>query len=87
MGLSVKNKIFQHLFVYFSVIKLIRMNFIKIITLFSLLSLFSCKKNRICECTNSLGTYDAGEVEMTKSQAKKYCKGLSSGETSCTLKN
>jgi hypothetical protein len=62
------------------------MNFIRIIALLGVLALVSCKKNRICECTNSQGTYDAGEVEMNKTQAKKYCKGLSAGETSCKLK-
>lgn len=41
----------------------------------------------MCECTNSQGTYIAGEVEKTKRQAKKYCKEeLSSGETVCKLK-
>lgn len=52
------------------------------------LSLFtlSCKKNYTCTCTNSVATYDAGEVEKTKSQAKKYCQDLSSGDTKCGLK-
>ncbi len=86
MGKSVKNKIFQHLFVYFSVINMIRMAFVRLFALLLLFSVVSCKKNRVCECTNSLGTYDAGEVEKTKSQAKKYCKDLSAGETTCKLK-
>lgn len=47
----------------------------------------SCKKNRICECTNSNNTYQSGEYEGTKSQAKKYCEGLSSGATTCYLKD
>ena len=63
------------------------MNFFRIIALFGVLAFVSCKKNRNCECTNSQGVYVAGEVEMTKSQAKKYCKGLSSGETTCKLKD
>jgi hypothetical protein len=46
----------------------------------------SCKKDRTCECKNSNGTYPAGEVEATKSQAKKYCKDLSDGDTQCYLK-
>jgi hypothetical protein len=46
----------------------------------------SCKKNRICECKNSNATYDAGEINDTKYQAKKYCTGLSSGDTQCYLK-
>ena len=46
----------------------------------------SCKKNRICECKNTNNTYDAGELEATKSQAKKFCKDLSEGETDCYLK-
>lgn len=58
------------------------------ITLFCLgLALFSCKKEWTCECVNSNATYDAGTVEKTKSQAKKYCKDLSSGQTTCQLKN
>lgn len=63
------------------------MKFIRITAFLGLLTLLSCKKNRNCMCTNSQGTYVAGEVEMTKSQAKKYCKGLSSGETTCELKD
>lgn len=63
------------------------MKFIRIIALFGFLAFISCKKNRSCVCTNSQGIYNAGEVEMTKSQARKYCKGLSSGETTCELKD
>ncbi len=51
-----------------------------------LFELISCKKNRVCECKNSIGVYDAGEIEMTKIQAKKYCKSLTVGETVCSLK-
>jgi hypothetical protein len=47
----------------------------------------ACKKNRICECKNSNGTYEAGELEATKQQAKKDCKALSEGQTECYLKN
>ena len=61
-------------------------NLIKIMVCLAFFACFSCKKNRVCECTNSQGTYSAGEVEMTKSQAKKYCKSLSAGETDCKLK-
>jgi hypothetical protein len=46
----------------------------------------SCKKTRVCECKNSNATYDAGEIDATKFQAKKYCKNLSSGDTQCYLK-
>ncbi len=63
------------------------MNFIRITTLLAVLTLASCKKNRMCQCTSTQGTYDAGEIEMNKSQAKKYCKDLSSGETTCKLKD
>ena len=52
-----------------------------------LVAFTSCKKNRICECTNSNGTYEAGELEATKQQAKKDCKALSEGQTECYLKN
>lgn len=86
MALSIKIQIFQQLFVYFRLIKSTSMYFIKIITLLVLISLVSCKKDRTCECTSSKGTYNAGEVDMSKRQAKKYCKELSSGETTCKLK-
>ncbi|MBC7696207.1 MAG: hypothetical protein H7141_12250 [Burkholderiales bacterium] len=48
--------------------------------------MFSCKKERTCQCTNSNGTYDSGTLESSKSYAKKYCKTLSVGETACALK-
>lgn len=48
--------------------------------------LSACKKERTCQCSNSFSTYDAGTVEMTKMQAKKHCKSLSAGETTCQLK-
>lgn len=85
MALSIKIQIFQQLFVYFCFIKSTNMHFIKIISFLALISLVSCKKDRTCECTNSKGTYNAGDVDMTKRQAKKYCKELSSGETTCKL--
>lgn len=63
------------------------MSFLRITLLFiAFSSLFSCKKTRTCECTNSQGTYIAGEVDKTKRQAEKYCKELSAGETTCKLK-
>lgn len=62
------------------------MKFLAIPVFLSLFSLVSCKKERTCECSNSFSTYDAGTVEMTKSQAKKHCKSLSAGETTCKLK-
>lgn len=62
------------------------MQFIKISTLFVILIAASCKKERTCQCTNSIATYDAGTTDATRSQAKKYCKTLSTGETECKLK-
>lgn len=56
------------------------------IPLFVLLAITACKKNRECECKNSNGTYDAGEVEATKLRAKKLCKDLSTSTTDCYLK-
>lgn len=50
------------------------------------LACISCKKNRQCECKNSNGAYSAGEIEASKSKAKKHCKSLSSGDTECYLK-
>ncbi len=61
----------------------------KTLTLFALLilsTLTSCTKERTCQCTNSTSTYDAGTVDKTKAQAKKYCKTLSAGNTVCDLK-
>jgi hypothetical protein len=55
---------------------------------FIALNLFiSCKKDHTCTCTNSLTTYDAGTTNCNKTQAKKYCKSLSEGETKCEIKN
>ena len=48
--------------------------------------LVSCKKTYQCACTNSNGTYDAGEVEATKNKARKHCQSLSSGSTTCDIK-
>lgn len=45
----------------------------------------SCKKDYNCICTNSNGSYTAGTVEATKSDAKKYCETLSTSDTSCGL--
>jgi len=56
------------------------------IGMFGLLALCACKKTRQCECKNSNGTYTAGEVEGTRSQAKKVCKDLSTSTTECYLK-
>ncbi len=46
----------------------------------------SCVKTRMCECKNSNGTYPSGEVDATKSRAKKLCKDLSTNTTECYLK-
>jgi hypothetical protein len=62
------------------------MQFIKICALFIILIGTSCKKERTCQCTNSIATYEAGTIDGTKNQAKKYCKTLSAGETECKLK-
>ncbi len=64
-----------------------KMKISPIFALFLLFFVVSCKKERTCQCTNSNGTYDAGTLEATKSYAKKHCKSLSAGETTCTLKN
>ncbi|MDX2171956.1 MAG: hypothetical protein SFY56_02475 [Bacteroidota bacterium] len=58
---------------------------IYLISVFSIMAV-SCKKTRTCECKNSNGTYPAGEVEATKSKAKKVCKDLSTSATECYLK-
>lgn len=56
------------------------------ISIFSAIGLTSCKKNYVCECKNSNTTYIAGETEGTRSQAKRYCQDLSSGDTKCNIK-
>lgn len=50
------------------------------------LLLGACKKTRTCECKNANGTYTAGEIEATKSKAKKQCEALSTSATECYLK-
>jgi hypothetical protein len=55
------------------------------IIIFSAVGFTSCKKNYVCECKNSNGTYVAGEKEGTRNQAKKYCQDLSSGDTKCNI--
>lgn len=63
-----------------------KMKIIQICTVFLMFSMMSCKKEHTCSCANSIATYDAGTVQSTKSYAKKYCKNLSAGETTCKLK-
>jgi len=46
----------------------------------------SCKKEWVCECTNSNGSYIAGYIDDTKRKANKSCDELSKGETKCTIK-
>jgi len=57
-----------------------------LLSLFTLFMMVSCTKERTCQCKNATSTYDAGTVDKTKSQAKKYCKTLSAGDTVCDLK-
>ena len=47
--------------------------------------LSSCKKNYKCTCSNENGSYEAGEIEGTKRQAKKQCAALGSGATTCDI--
>ena len=63
------------------------MKIIPICALLTLFLCFSCKKERTCECSNSNGTYDSGTTESNYFSAKKHCKSLSAGETTCKLKN
>lgn len=63
------------------------MVFLRILLLFLVLCSVSCKKDYVCECSNSNGTYEAGTIERKlKSTAQKDCKDLSTGETTCKLK-
>jgi hypothetical protein len=62
------------------------MKIIQICAVFIVFLTVSCKKERTCQCTSSQGTYDSGTLDASKSYAKKYCKDLSRGETTCSLK-
>ena len=62
------------------------MKTLTLLTFLTLFTIFSCTKERTCQCKNATSTYDAGTVDKTKSQARKYCKTLSAGETVCDLK-
>jgi hypothetical protein len=46
----------------------------------------SCRKKVQCECSNSNGTYLAGEINDTASKAKKQCESLSTADTRCYIK-
>lgn len=46
----------------------------------------SCKKEWVCECTHSNGSYVAGYIDDTKHKASKSCNELSKGDTKCTIK-
>ena len=61
------------------------MKVIKVFLLFFAFVAVSCKKDYNCICTNSNGSYTAGTVDATKSDAKKYCESLSTSDTSCGL--
>lgn len=63
------------------------MRFVVNIVLLCLFTLVACTKERTCQCKNSTSTYDAGTVDKTRAQAKRYCKTLSAGETVCSLKD
>ncbi len=59
----------------------------------AMVSLASCKKDRVCECTDSSGTQKYTLIGVTSSTAKKACvsysEKTSSGgteTTTCTLK-
>jgi hypothetical protein len=52
---------------------------------FTLILFASCKKNYKCTCSNENGSYEAGEIEGTKRQAKKQCAKLGSGATACDI--
>ena len=64
----------------------------KIILVFAVASvaLVSCKKNRTCSCTVEGEKYDTIFQDMSKSDAKSKCDGLSTlmmlGGGSCELK-
>ncbi len=59
-----------------------------IILLFAVSLFASCKKEYQCQCTNSFGTYDAGDTveARSKNSANKTCDKLSSGDTKCSVK-
>lgn len=48
--------------------------------------MIACKKNHVCECKNSNGTYIAGVIESTpKRKAKKSCEDMSQENTECYI--
>lgn len=51
------------------------------------LALSSCKKDRVCECTNQDGSLNSTTTftNVTKKEAKSYCNSTSAGVT-CTVK-
>ncbi|MBK9284896.1 MAG: hypothetical protein IPM51_11360 [Sphingobacteriaceae bacterium] len=58
----------------------------KILILLLSLYLGACKKNHVCQCTNSNNTYVAGIIEnSTKASAKKSCKDLNTDNTTCSI--
>jgi hypothetical protein len=56
-----------------------------ILFVFAVILFVSCKKNYKCTCSNENGSYEAGEIEATKRQAKKQCQSLGSGSTTCDI--
>lgn len=61
------------------------MKVIRIFLVFFAFTVVSCKKEYTCVCKNSNGSYIAGTVEATKSNAKKHCESLSTADTSCGI--
>ncbi len=55
---------------------------------FAVIFLTSCKKDYQCSCTNSFGTYEAGDkvTARTKKKADKLCDDLSGTDTKCSAK-
>lgn len=52
---------------------------------FAVILFSACKKTYKCTCSNENGSYEAGEIEGTKRQAKKQCASLGSGATTCDI--
>jgi hypothetical protein len=60
-----------------------------ILLAFVIVFLASCKKEYHCQCTNSYGTYDAGDTveARTKHGADKACSKIPTGsDTKCSVK-
>lgn len=63
------------------------MKTILLLTAFTGLSMVSCKKDRICTCSDANGTSTTTLVHVSKAQAKANCISTSQTENGITYTN